>query len=74
MLVFRLLDKNLSAEVFACLDVELQEKIINRLADHELSRVLDELYTDDMVDMLEELPATMVKRILRHTTPKRAPW
>lgn len=70
IVVFRLLDKNLSAEVFACLDVELQEKIINHLADHELSRVLDELYTDDMVDMLEELPATMVKRILRHTTPE----
>lgn len=70
MIVFRLLEKNLSADVFACLDIELQENIINRLADHELSRVMEELYTDDMVDMLEELPATMVKRILRHTTPE----
>lgn len=70
IIVFRLLEKNLSADVFACLDVEIQEKVINQLADHELSRVLDELYMDDMVDMLGELPATMVKRILRHTTPE----
>lgn len=70
IIVFRLLEKNLAAEVFACLDVEFQEKVLNQLADYELSRVLDELYMDDMVDMLEELPATMVKRILRYTTPE----
>ena len=66
ILVFRLLPKAMAAEVFAYLE-EDQEKLIGALSDKELREVLDELYLDDTVDLIEDLPANLVSRILRNT-------
>lgn len=62
---YRLLPKELAAEVFVEMDSELQEKVINSYTDTELSAMVQELYLDDMVDIIEEMPANVVKRILR---------
>ncbi len=70
LIVFRLLPKEPAAEVFVYLDVETQEQLIHSFSDSELKEVLDELYMDDAVDMIEEMPATVVKRILRHASPE----
>ena len=68
ILVFRLLPKDLAAEVFAYLEnVEDQEKLISVLSDKELREVLDELYMDETVDLIEDMPANLVSRILRNT-------
>src|SRR5699024_1119903 len=68
--VFRLLPKDMAAEVFTYLeDSEDQEKLIGALSDKELREVLDELYLDDTVDIIEDMPANVVSRILRHTDP-----
>ena len=69
-LVFRLLPKAQAAEVFANLDVEDQEHIINAISDAELGNIVEELYVDDAVDMMEELPANVVKRVMRTATPE----
>ncbi len=69
VLIFRLLPKTLSAEVFACLEVDMQEHIINSMSDYELQKIVEELYIDDAVDMLEELPATVVRRVLANAKP-----
>ncbi|HIT94535.1 MAG TPA: magnesium transporter [Candidatus Faecivivens stercoripullorum] len=66
---FRLLPKSLAADVFSYLDSDNQQRLITLLSDAELSRVLDEMYMDDTVDMLEELPASVVKRILQLSHP-----
>ena len=66
ILVFRLLPKDTAAEVFAYLE-EDQEKLIGALSDKELREVLDELYMDDTVDLIEDMPANLVSRILRNT-------
>ena len=68
LLAFRLLPKEPAAEVFAYLDPDQQEALIQSFSDNELREVLDELYIDDAVDMIEEMPANVVKRILRHTS------
>ncbi len=66
--VFRLLPKDMAAEVFTYLeDSEDQEKLIGALSDKELREVLDELYLDDTVDIIEDMPANVVSRILRNT-------
>lgn len=69
VLIFRLLPKELGAEVFACMEVEMQEYIINSMSDYELQKIIEELYIDDAVDMLEELPATVVRRVLANAKP-----
>ena len=69
-MVFRLLSKEQAAEVFAELESEQQEYIINTITDSELGGILDELYLDDTVDMMEELPANVVKRVMRIATPE----
>ena len=68
-LIYRLLNKELAAEVFVNMEPEYQEMLIRAFSDTELREVLDELYVDDAVDLIEEMPATLVKRILRHTDP-----
>lgn len=68
-LIYRLLPKELAAEVFVNMEPEYQEMLIRAFSDTELREVLDELYVDDAVDLIEEMPATLVKRILRHTDP-----
>ncbi len=69
-LVYRLLPKELAAEAFAEMDKDLQEILIQAFSDKELQEVLDELYLDDAVDIIEEMPANVVKRILRQTKPE----
>ena len=69
-LVFRLLSKETAAEVFANFETPEQEKIINAITDSELAGIVDELYVDDAVDMMEELPANVVKRVMRAATPE----
>ncbi len=68
-MVFRMLAKETAAEVFANFDVDDQEQIINSITDSELAAILEELYVDDAVDMMEELPANVVKRVMRAATP-----
>ncbi len=68
--VFRLFKKDVAAEVFAELDPDLQELIIVHMTDREIGEMLEELYTDDAVDMLEEMPASVVKRIMKNATPE----
>lgn len=62
--VFRLLKKDTAAEIFPELDPEVQEQIISAITDFEISKLVDELFIDDTVDMLEELPANVVNRVL----------
>jgi len=69
-MVFRLLSKEHAAEVFACMDIDEQQLIINSMTDKELSSIIEELYVDDAVDLMEELPANVVKRIMRNATPE----
>ena len=68
IVVFRLLPKELAADVFTYLeDSEDQEKLIGALSDQELRAILDEMYLDDTVDIIEDMPANVVSRILRNT-------
>jgi len=69
IIIFRMLPKELASDVFACLEVETKEHIINSITDKELAYIIEELYVDDAVDMLEELPATIVKRVLQNAAP-----
>ncbi len=69
--IFRMLKKDVCADIFAELDIELQEKIINSMQDLEISTFIDMLAMDDTVDMLEELPASIVERVLKSTSPSR---
>ena len=62
--VFRLLPKELAAETFANLGSDEQEYIINSITDKEIAYIMDELFVDDAVDMMEELPANVVKRVM----------
>lgn len=66
-LLFRLLPKELAAEVFVEMGSDAQEKLISCFSDYELKGIIDELYMDDVVDVIEEMPAGVVKRILRQT-------
>ena len=69
-IVFRLLPKELAAEVFSYLSIEKQLEIVNSIRFEELQPILDDLYLDDKVDLLMELPANAVKRILKNTSPE----
>lgn len=69
-LLYRILPKELASDVFVNMDSDAQEILIKAFSDKELREVLDELYIDDAVDIIEEMPATVVKRILQHTDPE----
>ena len=69
VVVFRMLPKELATDVFAELSPEKQQHIINSITDKELQNIIEDLYVDDAVDMLEELPANVVKRVLQNATP-----
>ena len=69
-LLFRLLPKEQAAEVFVELESDQQELLIRGFSNTELKEVLDELYLDDTVDIVEEMPANVVKRILKHSDPE----
>lgn len=68
-LLFRLLPKELAADVFVEMEPEAQELLIRGFSDSELREVLDELYVDDAVDIVEEMPANVVRRILGQADP-----
>lgn len=69
VLVFRMLPKEVASDVFANLEPENQETIITAVSDREISELIEDLYVDDAVDMLEELPASVVKRVLKTARP-----
>ena len=69
-IVFRLLPKEQAAETFVEMEPEAQELLIRGFSDNELKEVLDELYADDMADIVEEMPANVVKRILKNADPE----
>ena len=69
-LMFRLLPKELAAETFVEMESDDQELLIQGFSDNELKEVLDELYVDDAVDIIEEMPANVVRRILTQADPE----
>ena len=69
--LFRLLPKELAADTFVEMSPETQELLIKGFSDSELKEVVDELYVDDAVDIVEEMPANVVKRILRQADPEK---
>ena len=69
-LLFRLLPKELAAESFVEMESEEQEALIRGISDKELRQVMDELYVDDAVDIVEEMPANVVQRILAQADPE----
>ena len=69
-LMFRLLPKEQAAETFVEMEPDDQELLIRGFSDNELKEVLDELYVDDAADIVEEMPANVVKRILKHADPE----
>ena len=69
-LLFRLLPKELAAETFVEMEPEAQELLIRGFSDSELKEVIDELYVDDAVDIVEEMPANVVQRILAQAEPE----
>ena len=71
ILVFRILPKDLAADVFSYLETETQTSIVSSINDVELGLLVEELYVDDAVDFLEEVPASFVKRVLQNASPER---
>ena len=65
-ILFRLLPKELAADAFAYMDGDTQEILVRGFSDKELDEVMGEMFLDDTVDLIEEMPANVVKRILRH--------
>lgn len=69
--VFRLLPKDLSMDIFVHLDADTQERLVSKLTDPQLSAMIDLVYNDDLADILDEMPANVVKRILANTPAER---
>ena len=69
-LLFRLLPKELAAETFVEMEPDAQELLIRSFSDNELKEIVDELYVDDAADLVEEMPANVVKRILKQADPE----
>lgn len=67
-LLFRLLPKDLASEVFVEMDSDMQKLLIASFSDRELKEVIDDMYVDDTVDIIEEMPSNLVKRILANTS------
>ena len=68
VLLFRMLPKEVASDVFTNLEPEKQETIISSITDREIAELVEELYVDDAVDMLEELPANVVTRVLKNAS------
>lgn len=66
VVIYRLLSKDKASDVFVELDPDLQEKLINNFTDKELKAVVNDLFMDDTVDLIEEMPSSVVKRILKN--------
>lgn len=67
---FRLLPKEMAAEAFSYMDSDIQERLITAMSDRELEQVTKELFIDDTVDLLSEMPASLVRRIIKATKPE----
>ena len=65
--VFRMLPKNLAADTFSYMKAEQQQYIIESMTDREIGNIVDEMFMDDTVDFLEEMPANIVKKVLKIT-------
>lgn len=70
-LLFRILSKEFAAECFVEMDSDHQEMLISAFSDNELATVIDNLFVDETVDILEEMPANVVKRVLHHADPEK---
>ncbi len=70
LLLFRILPKDMSAEVFSYMDPDQREILVNSIGDAEITTLINDMFVDDAVDFLEELPANAVKRVLKNTDPK----
>lgn len=70
LILFRILPKEMAAGVFSYIPSELQEFIVESITDKEIKNIIDTLFLDDAVDFLEEMPANVVKRVLRNTDPE----
>ncbi len=70
VLVFRSLPKDRAAEIFAYLPSDKQEYLVGAITDQEVGSIIDQLFVDDAADFLEELPASVVKRVLQHASPE----
>ena len=68
--VFRVLPKSMAANVFAFMPIEVEQTILTSLTDREAANILDNLFADDAADLMEEMPANVVKRLLAQTTPE----
>lgn len=68
VLVFKLLSKDIAAGVFSKLDKDQQESIIRGSTDSEVARIMESMFIDDLVDVVEEMPANAVTKILRNTS------
>ncbi len=66
ILVFRLLPKSMAADVFSYLPVDIAQMLVMNLSDREIGGIIDKLFTDDAVDLIEEMPASIVKRVLKN--------
>jgi len=71
LMVFRLLPKDVSADVFSYMDNDQRTRVMEAMDDQEAMRIIDDMFLDDAVDFLEELPAGVVKRMLMNSDPKR---
>ncbi|WP_315080522.1 magnesium transporter [uncultured Clostridium sp.] len=71
VIVFRILPKDKSVEVFSYLDKEIQRKLIQSIKDNEIKDIVEKLFLDDTVDFIEELPASIVKRVLKNTSAEK---
>ena len=67
-IVFRLLNKDEAADIFARMDVGSQEKLVELMSDRELASIISKLYVDDAADLIEELPANLVTKVLKNTS------
>ena len=71
LLLFRILPKELAAEVFVELEPDVQERLLKAFSDEELGQVVERLFVDDTVELIEEMPANVVHRIIANTTPEK---
>ena len=70
LVLFRVLPKDISADVFSFMDQDQRQSLVESIADSEITALIDDLFVDDAVDFLEELPANAVKRVLGNTSPE----
>lgn len=70
-IIFRILNKEVAADVFTYLEQDMQQYLLNAMTDNEVSDIMDELFVDELVDLVEELPANVVQRILKFVEPSR---